>query len=130
MAELKPAYLISGDDDAKIDVWRARVRRRAEGESGPGGPGAFDAGARDPPEVAAALATLSFEPGTRSLLVDQVQAWKPAQLEPLQAALGSLPPETVLVLIARGKAPKPLAAAVTKAGGDAREYAAPKPWQL
>ena len=130
MAELKPAYLISGDDDAKIDVWRARVRRRADEERGQGGLEAFDAGASDPQEVAAALATLSFDPGTRYLLVDQVQAWKPAQLEPLQAALGSLPPETVLVLIARGKAPKQLASAVQAAGGDSREYAAPKPWHL
>ena len=28
VAELKPAYLVCGDDDAKIDAWRARVRRR------------------------------------------------------------------------------------------------------
>jgi DNA polymerase III subunit delta len=128
--ELKPAYLISGDDDAKIDIWRARVRRRGEEERGPGGLEAFDAAASDPPEVAAALATLSFDPGTRYLLVDQVQSWKPAELEPIKAALGSLPPETVLVLIARGSAPKQLASAVKSAGGEAREYAAPKPWQL
>jgi DNA polymerase III subunit delta len=130
VAELKPAYLISGDDDAKIDVWRARVRRRADEERGPGGLEAFDAGVSDPPEVAAALATLSFDPGTRYLLVDQVQAWKPAQLEPIEAALAELPPDTVLVLIARGKAQKPLVAGVKKAGGEAREYAAPKPWHL
>ena len=42
MAELKPAYLVSGDDDAKIDAWRARVRKRAEDENGPGGLEAFD----------------------------------------------------------------------------------------
>src|SRR4051812_3993729 len=130
MAGLKPAYLISGDDDAKIDVWRARVRRRADEERGPGGLEAFDAGASDPQEGAAALAMLSFDPGTRYLLVDQVQAWKPTQLEPVVDALGALPPETVLVLIARGKPPKQLAAAVEKAGGDSREYAAPKPWHL
>lgn len=130
MAELKPAYLICGDDDAKIDVWRARVRKRADEERGPGGLEAFDAAATDPMEVAAALATLSFDPGTRYLLVDQVQAWKPAQLDPLTQALASLPPDTVLVLIVRGKAPKQLVAAVGKAGGEEREYAAPKPWQL
>jgi DNA polymerase III delta subunit len=130
VAELKPAYLISGDDDAKIDVWRARVRRRADEERGPGGLEGFDAGASDPQEIAAALATLSFDPGTRYVLVDQVQAWKPAQLEPLQSALGSLPPETVLVLIARGKPPKQLVSAVKAAGGETRDYAAPKPWQL
>ena len=43
VADLKPAYLICGDDDAKIDAWRARVRRRAEEERGPGGLEAFDA---------------------------------------------------------------------------------------
>ena len=42
MADLKPVYLISGDDDAKIDAWRARVRRRAEDEGGPGALEAFD----------------------------------------------------------------------------------------
>jgi DNA polymerase-3 subunit delta len=130
VADLKPVYLITGDDDAKIDVWRARVRKRADEERGPGGLEAFDAAASDPPEVAAALATLSFDTGTRYLLVDQVQSWKPAQLEPLAEALVSLPPETVLVLIARGKAPKQLASAVKKAGGEERDYAAPKPWQL
>jgi DNA polymerase-3 subunit delta len=130
VAELKPAYLISGDDDAKIDVWRARVRKRADEERGPGGLEAFDAAASDPMEVAAALATLTFDPGTRYLLVDQVQSWKPAQLEPLSEALALRPPETVLVLIARGKPPKQLVSAVKKAGGEEREYAAPKPWQL
>ena len=58
MPGLKPAYLISGDDDAKIDAWRARVRRRAEEENGPGALETFDA-ASDPPEAAAtALTTL------------------------------------------------------------------------
>ncbi|HKF80114.1 MAG TPA: DNA polymerase III subunit delta [Thermoleophilaceae bacterium] len=128
MADLKPAYLVSGDDDAKIDSWRARVRRRAEEERGPGGLESFDAGASDPGEVAAALATLSFEAGTRYLLVDQVQVWK--QVEPMESALAALPPDTVLVLIARGKPRAPLASAVKAAGGETREYSAPKPWQL
>ena len=55
MADLKPAYLICGDDDAKIDAWRARVRRRAEEERGPGGLEMFDARASEPAEVVAAL---------------------------------------------------------------------------
>ena len=128
--DLKPAYLVSGDDDAKIDAWRARVRGRAESERGPGGLEAFDARASDPAEVAAALATLSFASGTRYLLVDDAGAWKPAELEPLESAMADLPPDTVLVLIVRGKPPKQLAAAVEGAGGEAREYAAPKPWEL
>jgi DNA polymerase-3 subunit delta len=130
VAALKPAYLVCGDDDAKIDAWRARVRRRADDERGPGGLETFDARQSDPAEVAAALAMLSFDTATRYLLVDDVGAWKAGQLEPLEEALGNLPPETVLVLIARGKAVKQLAKAVEKAGGETREYAAPKPWEL
>jgi DNA polymerase III subunit delta len=130
VAELKPVYLVSGDDDAKIDAWRARVRRRADDERGPGGLESFDAAASGPEEVAAALATLSFDTGTRYLLVDAAQSWKAAQLEPLEAAMGEMPPETVLVLIVRGKPLKQLVKAVERAGGEARDYAAPKPWQL
>jgi DNA polymerase III delta subunit len=130
MPELKPIYLVSGDDDAKIDAWRARLRSRAEAEHGPGGLERFDAGASDPREVAAALATLSFATGTRYLLVEDAGAWKAAQLDPLGDALPALPPETVLVLIVRGKPLKALVKAVEDAGGELREYAAPKPWEL
>jgi DNA polymerase III subunit delta len=130
VSELKPAYLVCGDDDAKIDAWRARVRRRAEDERGPGGLETFDAGSSDPDEVAAALAALSFDPGTRYLLVDDVGAWKAAARAPLESVLGALPPDTVLVLIIRGNAPSSLRKAVEKAGGEVREYTAPKPWEL
>jgi DNA polymerase III subunit delta len=130
VADLKPAYLVCGDDDAKIDVWRARVRRRAEEERGPGGLETFDAGSTDPAEVAAALAALTFDPGIRYLLVDDAGAWKPPALAPVEAVLADPPDDTVLVLIVRGKAPKQLRAAVEKAGGEVREYAAPKPWHL
>lgn len=130
MAELKPAYLVCGDDDAKIDAWRARVRHRAEEERGPGGLETFDARTAEPAEVVAALTALTFDPGTRYVLVDEVGAWKAAQLEPLQAILAEMPPETVLVAIVRGKALKQLAKAVEGAGGEVREYPAPKPWEL
>jgi DNA polymerase III subunit delta len=130
VAELKPAYLICGDDDAKIDAWRARVRRRAEDERGPGGLESFDARASEPAEIVAALSALTFDPGTRYVLVDDVGAWKAPQLEPLVSILGEMPPETVLVAIARGKALKQLCKAVEGAGGEVREYPAPKPWEL
>jgi DNA polymerase III delta subunit len=130
VAELKPAYLICGDDDAKIDAWRARVRRRAEEERGPGGLEAFDARASEPAEIVAALSALTFDPGTRYVLVDDVGAWKAPQLEPLVSILAEMPPETVLVAIARGKALKQLCKAVEGAGGEVREYPAPKPWEL
>jgi DNA polymerase-3 subunit delta len=130
VSDLKPVYLVCGDDDAKIDSWRARVRRRAEEERGPGGLETFDAGSSEPAEIEAALAALSFDTGVRYLLVDDVGAWKAAALAPLERALATPPPDTVLVLIVRGKAPASLRKAVEKAGGEVREYAAPKPWEL
>lgn len=130
MSDLKPAYLVCGDDDAKIDAWRARVRRRAEEERGPGGLETFDARTSEPDEVALALAALTFDPGTRYVLVDHAGAWKAGQLEPLEAVLADMPPDSVLVTIVRGKALKQLCKAVEKADGEIREYAAPKPWEL
>jgi DNA polymerase-3 subunit delta len=130
VAGLKPLYLVHGDDDARIDAWRARVRRRAEEERGPGGLESFD-GRTDPPEeVAASLASLTFETGTRYLLVDDAAGWKATQLEPLQTALAQPTPDTVLVLLARGKPLKQLVKLVEDAGGEVREEAAPKPWEL
>jgi DNA polymerase III subunit delta len=130
VADLKPAYLVSGDDDAKIDAWRARVRQRAEEERGPGGLEVFDAASNEPAEVAAALAALTFDPGTRYVLVDGAGAWKASQLAPLEAVLADMPPDSVLVAIVRGKPLKQLCTAFEKAGGEHREYAAPKPWEL
>jgi DNA polymerase-3 subunit delta len=130
VADLKPAYLIHGDDDAKIDAWRARVRKRAEQERGPGGLEVFDARSSDPSEVVAALAALTFDPGTRYVLVDDAGAWKAGDLGPLEAILADMPPDTVLVAIARGKVVKQLCKAIDKAGGEVREYTAPKPWEL
>src|SRR3954454_12129739 len=130
MAGLKPVYLVCGDDDTKIDSWRARVRRRAEDENGPGALETFDGHTDKPEVVAAALATLTFATGDRYLLVDGVEAWKAGELDPLESAIDGIPEGTVLVLVARGKPLARLCKAVTKAGGEQHSYEAPKPWQL
>jgi DNA polymerase III delta subunit len=125
---LNSIYLISGDDDAKIDAWRSRLRRRAEEEGGPGALEAFDGPETTPDRLAAELAMLTFNTGTRYLLADRVQDWKAGDLEPLERAIADMSPDTVLVLIARGKVQARLAKAVQKAGGEVRAYEAPKPW--
>jgi DNA polymerase-3 subunit delta len=130
VADLKPAYLICGDDDPKIDAWRSRVRRRAEAENGQGGLESFDARLDEAEAVVASLAALTFATGTRYLMVDDVGAWKAAAVAPLIEALAALPPDTVLVLIVRGKPLKSLVGAVEQAGGEVRDHAAPKPWEL
>ena len=130
MAELKTVYLVHGDDDAKIDSWRLRLRARAEQEQGPGGLERFDADEQAPEAVAAELQALTFATGTRYLLVEDAGGWKAAELEPLETVLAAMPPDTVLVLIVRGKPLKQLLKAVEKAGGEVRECPAPKPWEL
>ncbi len=130
MTDLKPVYLVHGDDDAKIDQWRGRLRKRAETEHGPGGLEYFHAASAAPGEVVASVLALTFATGTRYILVEEVNAWKAPALEPLVSALAAMPPDTVLVLIARGKGPAALIKAVQTAGGEVREHAAPKPWEL
>jgi DNA polymerase III subunit delta len=130
VSDLKPVYLVAGDDDERIDAWRRRVRVRAEEERGPGGLESFDGRSEGPEEVAAALAELSFATGTRYLLVEGADAWKAGQLAPVEAAMAAMPPDTVLVLIVRGKPLKQLVKAVEGAGGDVRDCPAPKPWEL
>jgi DNA polymerase-3 subunit delta len=127
---LNPVYLISGEDDAKIDAWRGRLRKRAEEEGGPGALESFDARETSAEALAAELATLTFNPGTRYLMADAVQSWKAGDLEPLERAIADMSPDTVLVLIARGKVQARLAKAVQKAGGEVRAYEAPKPWEM
>lgn len=130
MADLKPAYLLHGEDDAKIDAWRGRLRRRAEAEGGPGALESFHCSTAGPAEVAGAVMALTFATGTRYILADGVEAWKAAELEPLEAALGGMAPDTVLLLIARGKVQQRLLKAVEKGGGEVREFGAPKPWEM
>jgi DNA polymerase-3 subunit delta len=130
VADLKPVYLVCGDDDVKIDSWRARVKARAEQESGQGALEQHDSGAMPPDALAADLAALTFATGTRYILIDGVENWKATQLDPLERALADMPPETVLVMIARGKAQARLGKAVEKAGGEVREYEAPNARQL
>jgi DNA polymerase-3 subunit delta len=127
---LKPSYLIHGDDGPKIDAWRTRVRTRAEAEGGPGALESFDAKLNSPDEVAAAMAMLTFGTDARYYLVDNAETWKAGDLDPLERALADPAPDTVLVMIARGKPQQRLVKAVTKGGGEAREYVAPKPWQM
>ena len=127
--EVKPAYLIAGSDDAKIGAARARLRARAEREGGPGTLAVFEPGegsnAPDAEAVVAALAALSLGGGRRYVLADGVERWRTEDQEKVVAALAELPPETTLVLIARGKAPPKLEQAVRGCAGEALSYDPP-----
>ena len=130
MAEMKPAYLIAGTDEAKIARARGRLRERAEREGGPGALELFDAGdGRRSPDVDAlisSLAAISLIAAHRYLLVDGVDGWGKADAERATEALAQIPPETTIALVAHGKAPAGLAKAVEKAGGEVLAFDVPR----
>jgi DNA polymerase-3 subunit delta len=129
-SEMKPAYLITGTDEAKIARARARLRDRAESEGGPGALELFEpADGRKAPDADAllmALAATSLLAGRRYLLVDGAGDWGKADAERVAAALGELPPETTVALVAAGKPPAALKKAVESSGGEVLAYDAPK----
>jgi DNA polymerase-3 subunit delta len=125
MADLKPAYLIFGDDEGKIDPWRARVRARAQREEA-----ATLEVLRDErltgEGAAEAITALTLSTGRRYVLADGIQRWKAADVKEVAAALPALPTDTVVVFIAVGEVSKTLIKAVEDCGGEVHEYKPPK----
>jgi DNA polymerase-3 subunit delta len=128
--EMRALYLIAGTDGAKIDATRARLRARAESDGGPGSLQIFEPGegrgAPDPEALLAAIPAMSLTESRRYLLADGVERWRDKQLDAVAAALGGLPPDLSIVLIARAKAPAKLTRAVKAAKGELHEFEAPK----
>jgi DNA polymerase-3 subunit delta len=81
-----------------------------------------------------ALSAMTFAIGRRFIVADGVERWKEKELDPLIAALAQMPPDTTVAFFARedsrAKAPKPLADAVKKAGGDVAAEESVKLWEL
>lgn len=127
--QMKPAYLIHGDDIAKIDEARARLRKRAEDEGGAASLEIFEPaenrGSADADALVAAISAMSLIPTRRYLLADRIEKWGKRQVERVAEAVVAAPPDTTIVLIARGKVPPEIDKAVAKVGGDVREYLAP-----
>jgi DNA polymerase-3 subunit delta len=127
---LASLYLIAGTDQAKIDATRARLRARAEGDGGAGALEVFEPsegrGGPDHEALLAAIPAMSLTETRRYLLADGVDRWRDRQLEAVAAAVGALPPDLTVVLIARAKAPAKLTKAVKAAKGEVHEFEAPK----
>ncbi len=134
MATFKPVYLIHGDDHGRIAERRARLRELAEAESGAQGLELFEGEKATPDTVAASLSMMTFAIGRRFLIVDGVERWRDKDLEPLDAALKVIAPDTTVAFFARedtrAKAPARLHEAVRAAGGDVAAEASVKPWEL
>ena len=134
---IKPAYLIAGTDAGKIDAALSRLRARAEREGGPGALETFGStdGPPDPEDLIGAIPSMSLMSARRYLLADGVDRWTVKQAASVIEALGDLPPDLTVALVAREappkqKAPKGLAEAVEAAGGEVLRYAAPKACDL
>jgi DNA polymerase-3 subunit delta len=137
MADLKPAYLIHGEDEVKLDAWRARIRDRAARE---GASLELMDAARDSGEsVAMALSSMTLSMGTRYVVVDALERWKDKDVTPVAELLASPPPDTVVVLLGTTRResgrkpwgpPAKLVKAVEKAGGEVSAHAAPKASQV
>ncbi len=69
---------------------------------------------------------MSLMDSRRYLLADGVERWRDRQLDAVVAALGDLPPDLTVVLIARAKAPAKLTKAVKAAKGEIHAFEAPK----
>jgi DNA polymerase III subunit delta len=136
MPELKPAYLIHGDDHGAVAERRAGLRALAEG--GLGGSASvelLEGDAATPGGVAAALAAMTLAIGRRVIMVEGVERWRQADVEKdLVAAIKQMPPDTTLALFAReearAKAPAALHDAVKRAGGQVVAQMTVKPWEL
>jgi len=127
-AAMKPAYLMSGTDSAKLDAALARLRARAEREGGSGSLETFVGAGGAAPDAEAligALPAMSLMAERRYLLADGVDRWRAPQVKAVAAALLTAPEEVTVVLIARGAAPKGLPEAVEAIGGELISYAAP-----
>ncbi len=72
--------------------------------------------------MAQTLSAMTFALGRRFIIVDGAERWKDKELEPLEAALKAVAPDTTVAFFAREdgrtKAPQRLHEAVHKAGGD------------
>lgn len=128
--EMKPAYLIHGDDIAKIDETRARLRKRAESGGGAASLEVFEPpegrGSPDADALVNSIGAMSLIPARRYLLADGIEKWGKRQAGNVTEALLAAPPDTTIVLISRGKVPGDLTQAVKKVGGEIIAFAAPK----
>ena len=134
-SELKPVYLIHGDDHGAVAERRAGLKALAENHGSACALEVLAGEDATPAGAALALRTLTIATGPRVLIVDGVERWKQAEVEAeLAGALAEMPPETTLALFAReearAKAPPGLHKAVEAAGGQVVAQETVKPWEL
>lgn len=128
-SELKGAYLISGDDEAKISAAVERLRERAEREQGPG---ALERtplrgnGAPDLEALAGGIATLSLTATHRYVLVEGAERIGAAEVREVAGLIGEAGEDVTVVFVAHGDAKAGLLKVIEAAEGAVLSYTAPK----
>jgi DNA polymerase-3 subunit delta len=114
MAELKPAYMITGTDRPKV----SRAVRKLRDRIGDEATELLSALEVDGAEVVASCNALGlFVSERRLVVVEHVESWKAAEAESILEYLKAPSPETVLALVGEGiRKDSALAKAVAKAG--------------
>ncbi|HYB23411.1 MAG TPA: DNA polymerase III subunit delta [Solirubrobacteraceae bacterium] len=135
MPELKPIYLIHGDDHGAVAERRAGLRALAEREGGGASVELLEGELATPAGVAGALAAMTLAVGRRVIIVEGVERWREADVaEQLAPALANMPPDTTLALFAReearAKVPASLQQLIKRAGGQLVAQMTVKPWEL
>ncbi len=135
MPELKPAYLIHGDDHGAVAERRAGLRALAEAEGDGANVEVLEGDGATPAGAAEALAAMTLAIGRRVIIVEGVERWRQADVEQhLLEAIKQMPPDTTLALFAREeprvKAPAALHDAVKRAGGQVVAQMTVKSWEL
>jgi len=134
--DLKPAYLIHGDDHGAVAERRAGLRTLVERqEGGSASIELLEGEAATPAGVADALAAMTLAMGWRVLIVEGAERWREADItKHLAGALAEVPPETTLAIFAReearAKVPAALHALVKRAGGQISAQMTIKPWEM
>src|SRR5581483_4252477 len=114
MPDLKPAYLIHGEDHGALAERRAGLcaLAAAQGDAA----SVEQLGSCAPGDVALALAAMTFALGRRVIVVDGVERWKDAEVQrDLAPALERLAPQTTVALFAREEGRTKAPAALHKA---------------
>jgi DNA polymerase-3 subunit delta len=113
MADLKPAYLITGTDRPKVTRAVRRLRDRI-GEDASELLSAAEVGGAD--VVASCNALGLFVSERRLVVVEHVESWKAADIDPVLDYLKAPSPETVLAVVGELRKDSALGKAVAKSG--------------
>ncbi|HWG08416.1 MAG TPA: DNA polymerase III subunit delta [Solirubrobacteraceae bacterium] len=135
MPELKPAYLIHGDDHGAVAERRAGLRALAQAPGSEVTVELIEGEDASPAGAAAALSAMTLAVGRRVIVVEGVERWREGDVEQqLSPSMAAMPPDTTVALFAREeartKAPAALHEAVRRAGGQVVAQMTVKPWEL